>query len=438
MKNKKQSTFKILMLSWWGKEKGMQARLICSLLLVMLSSALVISLPWVMKNIIDLLSMEPNSVILVWILLSYGVLWSFSQVLANLKEIIAYRAFERGINRFGLSVFKALLKAPISLHNQLATGRIMNSIERAQNAMPDIFASLLFVLLPMIIEVVISGCLLTYYYGIYYSGILFIIPIIYVAYTYLTISWLIKAQKRENETSSKVGSYLTDILLNIEGVHYQGMQAEVIGECSKRLTDREDAMTGRLEKSSLVTIGQNIIAGMGLTIITIMLGKGVINNELVLSDFVLFNGYLLQFLLPLSMLGMMFRNVRDGLTKMEDAAMFILSSMSSKSQEDRVILDNQPYSIELKNVSFVYPKETKTVLSDVSFSLPRGESLAIIGKNGSGKTTITKLLYGFYDNYQGQILLGEYDIKNIQQESLRKNIGVVPQDVFILNTTIGF
>lgn len=433
---KKQSSFLLLMKVLWSNDRKMHIRLICSFILVVISSVLIISLPWIMKTIIDSLSDKNNSSMLVWILISYGIIWIVSQIVAVLREFIAYRAFERAINKFGLSIFESLLKISIKYHNRFSTGGVMNHIERAQHAIPDIFAGLFFTMIPMTIEIIVSVSILTYAYDICYSSVLFLTAAAYILYTYLTINWLITAQKKENILCSRVSSYLADILLNIECIHYQCSQEIVTKECAKRLSDREDGMTEVLEKSSIVNMGQNLIAGGGLIITTILLGFGVMNKKLVLSDFVLFNGYLLQFLVPMSMLGMMFRNFRDGLTKMEDATDILSFSPENTSSTQNIIIPKKSYNIQFENVNFTYPDEKTIILKDVSFQISAGKTLAILGENGSGKTTITKLLYRFYESYGGKILVGGHEIRDINLYSLRKIIGVIPQDIFILNTSI--
>ena len=420
----------------WVDNTNIRIRIVSSLILVFLSSAMLISLPWVMKWIIDLMSVRKDHSMLVLILAGYGLLWTISQICAQLRELISFRAFERGINKFSQKVFSSLLDLSINHHTQNSTGAVMNAIERAQFSIPNIFANFLFVFFPLAIEILISTAILAYNYNVIFSLILFAIPVLYTTYTYLTIGWLINAQRSENVQSSRVGAYVTDTLLNIEGIHYQCAQSLAMQECSERLQDREDAMTHQLERNTIVSIGQYLIAGTGFVVLTILSGKAVVHNQLILGDFILFNGYLLQFLVPLSALGMMFRQFREGLTKMEDVIRFIDQVPTKKTSETNSSRPIQGYSISFKNVAFDYPNENRTALKDISFHIPIGESLAIIGNNGSGKTTITRLLYRFYESYHGEILLGKRNIRNINVSLLRTIIGVVPQDVFILNRSL--
>ena len=435
---KKYRIFSKLFSVMWKDTRQTQLRLIAGISLVVVGSLLNLLLPWCLKLIVEYFNQPGLYNILIFLLVSYGIIWLVSHLMISLRQIIIYRAFEKGIHKFTSEVFQKILNLSMKYHVSNTTGNIMNSIERAQMSIPTILYGLMFIIFPMIIEITIAAGFLCYYYGIAVAGILLLIFLIYTIFTWGCIPRVVETQRKGNKCHQRVSDYITDVLMNIEGVCYQAAQAPVTIECEKKMMDRENAMTKQLVCMDMVSLGQTLITSIGFVCMTLLVGFGVMHSKLVATDFILINGYLIQLLVPLSVIGVsVLRNVRESFTRMED----VMDLLNEK--EDIIdrplakeIKRQNPIDIAFNNVAFIYPGREEYTLKNISFYLPEGKSLAIVGANGAGKSTITKLVYRLFDVSRGQITIQGEDIRNIKLAELRRLIGIVPQEIFLLNDTI--
>lgn len=250
------------------------------------------------------------------------------------------------------------------------------------------------------------------------------------------VEWVLIAQRDANYQHTRVSAYITDILMNIEGIHYQSGQNSALEQCKLRVVDRENAVVRQLVRMDVVGAGQILIAGSGLIFMTMLIGLKVINHKLVVGDFILFNDYLLQFLAPLNMFGYIVRHLSDNLTKMEDIIHLLNQNTDFINNPKAIKTTKITRAIKFESVSFNYPNKSEFLLKDINFLLPVGKTSVILGANGSGKSTITKLMYRFYSASSGRILIQNQNIENINLTSLRELIGVVPQEIFMLNASI--
>lgn len=437
MQTRKSQILRKLVLSLWHDEKTFKIRLILGVSLIFVTAGITLALPWWLKHIVDTLGTNPISSSLQIILLSYGCIWIFAQVLVAFRQIAVYRVFERGVYKLGVEVFEKLLNLPLSYHVNRSTGGLLNAIERAQAALPDVLFGLMFVVIPLIVEVAIAICFISYYYELKYVLVLFFLFLAYFLFTWASIGWIVDAQRKGNKEDKKVSSFIADILMNIEYIHYQDYHKPALNECRKNMSIRENAITQKLVRIDLIYLGQIAIAGAGFIILTMLVGKDVASGKLVVSDFVLFNGYLIQFLMPLNAIGTsVLRKIREGLTRMEDVMDIMLLPSPHIDVSSNESLPEAPASIEFKNVSFKYPDADGYALEDINLNIEPGKTIALVGANGSGKSTIVKLLYRLYEPANGEILLNQQNIKNYSLESLRSHIGIVPQETLLLNDTL--
>lgn len=431
------NTFSKLFSTIWRNNKQIQFRLTIGVILVILGSLLSLTIPWCLKFIVEYFNKPNLSSTLVLLITSYGLLWLMSHLIVDVRQIIVYRVFEKGIHKFTSQIFQKILSLSMKYHTSNTTGNIMNSIERGQNAIPVILFGILFIIFPMIIEIVIATSVLWYYYGLIIAGILLLIFLVYMVFSWYCVSWVVSAQREGNKQHQRVSDYITDVLMNIEGIHYQSAQKPVSAECEGRMMSREDAVTRELIRMDVVSIGQTIIAGVGFICMTLMVGFKVVENKLGVGDFILVNGYLIQFLVPLSAIGSsMFRAIRENFTRMEDVMKLLNEEDDIVESSKAKIIKQEPSDIIFNNVFFIYPNKEEYTLKDISFNIQKGKSIAIVGSNGAGKSTIAKLLYRLFDISHGEILIQNNNIKDIKLSQLRQLIGIVPQEIFLLNDTI--
>jgi ATP-binding cassette subfamily B protein len=421
---------------FWSDREKIRLRIILNIALILIILALNLSIPWAFKEIINALSISDYPVDFTFVLAIYGLIWLLSNVLFRVREFVCYRVFERSISNFDLKIFKVLLNLPINFYSNHHTGGIMNAIEVSQRSISYILYGVFFAIIPMFLELVLAAGIISFSYGIFYACLLVAFPLVYIIYSCMTGKWLVGVQRQSSLTNKKFASYVNDTLLNIEGIQYQSAQKQSLEQFNSIVSKREDAMTKKLEVAAIIGMGQNLIAGIGLVLMTVITGLKVVDKQLNIGDFVLLNGYLLQFIIPLNILCFMFREVMDGLIKMENIFNIINTKRSVNDGEVDTFLDLKGCAVKFEDVSFAYPERKDTIIKNINFIIPKNKSIAIIGENGSGKSTITKLLFRMYEASSGKILVEGQNIKNIKLASLRDHIAVVPQSIFLLDDTV--
>lgn len=421
----------------WVPEWNLRLRVITSLLFTGLMIALNVALPLFFRSIVNALSLcTPNPTQLVtFILIGYGVLWTLSQIIQQLRAIVLYRSLEHSMRILALKIFDHLLKLSIRFHLDRKTGAITTAIERAEEGLDHIFWGIFLFMINTLIEMVIVIALLLYLYGILYSGTLLLVMLCYILFTIAALKKSVEVQEHYNDKRQEAGARLVDSLLNIETVKYFDNEPYEHEQCDEILQEQEDAGVIKYHYDSLLQIGQNIIVGIGLIALTWMSGNAVLNGQMKVGDFVLINGYLLQFIYPLNHFGYIIRSIRKGLNDVASAMNLLNLKPEIKDAPHATHLKIETAEIVFENVQFKYD-ERRPILKGISLAVPAGKRVAIVGETGSGKSTIARLLFRFYDVTGGKILINNHDIRSITQNSLHKAIGIVPQDTVLFNNTL--
>jgi ABC-type transport system involved in Fe-S cluster assembly fused permease/ATPase subunit len=324
----------------------------------------------------------------------------------------------------------------MKFHLDRKTGAITNALELAQHGFPDVFWGLFLFVIPTIIELFLAGIILCYFYGAIYGFILLIIATVFIIFTLYATEWASHFQTLSNQQKSKTNENIVDSLLNFASVKYFNNKEYEVLKCDNYLKEREKFLVKSISSMELVRIGQSLIIGLGLVILTYTAGKQALLNVYDVSDFVLINGYVLQFAAPLSHMGFIARNIRSGINELTSTMeIFNIKPTTSFHMEKNSKSLEKLESIEFKNVSFGYDPSC-LVLKDVSFYLQAGKTIGIVGATGSGKSTISNLLFNFYDINSGKILINNKELQSLSPNSLIKLLGIVPQDVMLFNATI--
>ncbi len=438
--NQKFTTFNLLMRLWpliWVPEWKMRMRVILSLIFTAFMIALNISLPLFFRKIVNSLSAcspQPAQLIYV-ILIIYGVLWLVSQIISQVRSMVLYRSLEHSMRLLALKVFDHLIKLSLRFHLDRKTGAITTAIERAEDGLDHIFWGIFLFMINTLIEMVIVIILLFYLYGPVYAGALLLVMVCYLAYTSLALRKSVEVQAEYNDKRQEAGARLVDSLLNIETVKNFDNERYEREQCDAILLKQEDAGVTKYQYDSWLQIGQNIIVGLGLIFLTWMSGNAVIKGQMQVGDFVLINGYLLQFIYPLNHFGYVIRSIRKGLNDVETAMSLLAVKPEIKDMPGAKAIDIQNAEISFDNVQFGYDPRRK-ILKGISFKVPAGKHVAFVGATGSGKSTIARLLFRFYDVTGGSIQINGHDIRTIKQKSLHQAIGIVPQDTVLFNNTL--
>ncbi|MBU4269547.1 ATP-binding cassette domain-containing protein [Candidatus Dependentiae bacterium] len=429
--------FKLLLKFLWTKDNKIRKSILLSLVLGIIAILLNIITPIIFKSVINSLSnitAKPTYFIYI-ILVTYGLTWLIGQITSEFKSILIFKALERGSRNLSLQIFDKLHSLSLRFHIEKKTGAIISSIERAQFGLDSIFWGIFLYIIPTLIEIILVISVLTFFYGIYYSIILLFLIILYLLFSLFSIERFTKKQEVYNQKRSQASARMIDSLINFETVKYFNNQKFDRSESDKFLQEQESAGVKKYYSYSLIQLGQNIIIGISLLLVTIFSGRAVINNQINIGDFVLINSYILQFAMPLHHIGHILRQVRNGLNDMDEIFNLFEKENEIKDSPNAIDIKISSHSINFENISFSYNKE-REILHNLSFSIPSGKTIAIVGPTGSGKSTITKILFRFYDVTTGSILINNNNIKNITQNSLHQLIGVVPQETVLFNNTI--
>ena len=431
------SILRKLLVYLWSDDWSVRLRVLAALLFVVATILLNLSIPIIFKKIIDLFS--SCTVIPVrfvqFLFVIYGATWALSKVTQQAREIVLARVLARGIRRLSIAIFDHLHTLSLRFHLDRRTGVIAAILSRVQRAFPDIFLELFIFLVPTVIEICAAMIILWYLYSITYGLMLCIILAIYAVFSIVGLEWLAWAQQANNIKEERVSARIVDSLLNFETVKYFNNQAYEHEQADKAMKQLEDSSTRKEVRSELVHVGQGVIIGLGLLVITWISGNEVIQGTMKAGDFVLINGYLLQFFYPLSYFGIILRHIRRGLTDMEHALELLDIKPEIVDKPTAIILHADTAEVTFDHVKFGYHAD-RPILKDVSFKIPAQKTIAIVGPTGSGKSTIARLMYRLYDVTGGSIKINGTDIRDATQHSLQALLGIVPQDTVLFNNTL--
>lgn len=436
------STIRALLPSLWPEgEPGLRLRVVVAMLLLALAKAVTVTVPLIYKHAVDALSQHPGAGMVVAVpfglLLAYGVARVLAGTFGEVRDIVFVKVAQRAIRTTGLDVFRHLHRLGLRFHLDRQTGGVTRAIERGTKAIEFLLHFLLFSILPTLLEIAMVTAVL---WGLYDSGFALITVgtiAVYIAFTFAVTEWRTKFRRRMNETESEAAAKAIDSLLNFETVKYFCNEAHEAGRYDSSLRTYETAATKSKVSLSLLNIGQGAIIAVGLTLVMVEAAKGVAAGRMTVGDFVLVNSYLVQLYMPLNFLGAVYREIRQSLTDLEAMFRLLREPAEIKDAADAGDLVVYGGEIRFEDVCFGY-ESNRQILGGVSFTVPAGRTLAIVGASGAGKSTISRLLFRFYEVGSGAIQIDGQDIRAVTQDSLRAAIGIVPQDTVLFNDTIRY
>ena len=422
---------------WPKNELGVKARVLTALLCLGISKLATVLVPVFYKEAVDLISADQDFLFssLIWILVAYGTVRVAQQAFAELREFFFARVGQRAIRKVALKTFRHLHSLSLRFHLDRQTGGLSRAIERGIKGIEFLLNFMLFNIIPTLMEISLVCGVLWIVFDFWYALIIFATVSIYITFTFTVTEWRMKFRRRMNEMDSRANTRAIDSLLNYETVKYFNNEKHEALRFNKALRRYEDASVLSKTTLSLVNIGQGFIIAFGLTAVMALAGWQIETGEMSVGGFVMVNTYLLQLFIPLNFLGFVYREIRQSLTDME--AMFKLLD-----EKLEVVDPSKPNSLSLKqgeiifnDVCFNYSRN-REILKGVCFKVESGKKVAIVGPSGAGKSTIARLLFRFYDVSSGSISIDGQDIRHITQDSLRKVIGIVPQDSVLFNDSI--
>tara|TARA_R110002110_G_scaffold58288_3_gene165700 strand:+ start:664 stop:2505 length:1842 start_codon:yes stop_codon:yes gene_type:complete len=414
-----------------------KVRVVTALLLLAASKVATVYIPVIYGQVVDVLGGKDDAVIVlpVALIVGFGVLRVASIAFAELRDAVFTKVAQRAIRTVALETFEHLHRLALRYHLERQTGGLSHAIERGTKAIDFLLRFMLFNILPTLLEIALVCGILWGLFSIWYAIVTLVSIVVYIAYTMIVTEWRLKWRREMNETDQRANTRAIDSLLNYETVKYFGNEQFEAGRYDQALQRYERASVISKTSLSLLNIGQAFIIGLGLTIIVLMAGRDVVDGQMTIGDFVMVNTFLIQLYIPLNFLGFVYREIKQSLVDMESMFHLLDTNQEIRDKPDAAPLAAGDGAVEFDNVSFGYDSR-RGVLKNVSFSVAPGKKVAIVGPSGAGKSTVGRLLFRFYEVDDGAIRIDGQDIRDVQQISLRREIGVVPQDSVLFNDTI--
>lgn len=429
---------------WPQKETGLKVRLILSLLCLVIAKILAVLAPVVYGLAIDTLNGEPvvsDTLPFLFVpfalVVGYGLTRFFSQFFVELREYLFARITQRVRRYIGLRVFSHLLSLSANFHMGRQTGGLSRSIDRGVSAVAVLLRFSVFSILPIFLEILLIGLTLWGLLSGIYAAIIFGTVIVYIIFTTLVTTWRTRFRRTMNAEESEGNTRTVDSLINYETVKYFSAESHEIDRYHQTLLKWETASTRSQLSLMALNLGQAGIIAIGMIwIMGLSIGR-IESGHMTVGDFTMVVLYLMQLYQPLNFFGTVYRTMRQSLVDIEEVFGLLDVKQDISNAPDATSLSVTNGHIRFDKVSFAYD-ERRQVLDGVSFQVPPGKSLAIVGPSGSGKSTLSRLLFRFYDPNSGKISIDGQKLPEVTQESLRKQIGMVPQDTVLFNDTIAY
>jgi len=430
---------------WPKGDRAAHVRVLLAVAFLVLAKLATVYVPIVYSRAVDALAPKAHlgpATIPLALIVAYGALRVASAGFGELRDAVFAAVQQRTVRRVALNTFRHVHRLSLRYHLDRQTGGLARAISRGTEAIEQVLRMAVFNILPTLFEVVLVTGVLWRLFDWRFAAVAFTAVSSYIAFTVAFASWRIRFRRAMNEIDSEAHTKAIDSLLNFETVKYFGNEAHEARRFDESLARYERAAVKAQVSLNFLNIGQAIIISAGLALVMLMAARGVASGRFTVGKFVLVNTYLMQLYQPLNFLGFVYNTIKQGLVDMEQ--MFRLLSVDQEIV-DRPgahalaahLSEGEPGAVTFEHVHFGY-RPDREILKGVDFSVPAGGKLAIVGPTGAGKSTVSRLLFRFYDVTGGRILIDGHDIREVTQESLRAAIGVVPQDTVLFNDSIRY
>lgn len=421
-------------------------RVIAALSCLIAAKVANLGIPILMKELIDSLDVKVSSpqallVVPIGVIIAYGLLRISASLFTEMREALFARVTQNAVRKVALQVFEHLHSLALSFHLARQTGGVSRDIERGTRGIQSLISYSLYSILPTLIEFCLVLGYFAYAYDIWFAVITFGALVLYIIFTIVVTEWRTHFRRAMNDMDSKANQKAIDSLLNFETVKYFGNEAFEAARYDENLSRYQTAAVMSQKTLAVLNLGQQIIIAIGLVLILWRATIGVVNGAMTLGDLVLVNTLMIQLYIPLNFLGVIYREIKQSLTDMD--RMFSLLNTekeiadSPNAKSLYIANHDRGPDVRFEHVCFHYEAK-REILKDVSFNIPAGTITAVVGQSGAGKSTLARLLFRFYDVQSGKILIDGQNIQDVTQATLRKAIGIVPQDTVLFNDTIGY
>ncbi len=439
-----QTVLSLLPYLWPAGNRVARLRVLAAVVCLVLAKVATVAVPLIFARIIDRLAPAHGDVLAlpVALIVAYGLVRIGSSGFGELRDALFAAVGQRAVRQLALRTFQHLHELSLRFHLERQTGGLARIIDRGTQGMQSVLRLAVFNVVPTAIEVALVTVVIWRLFDYRFAAVTVLAVLTYVVFTMLFAARRARLRRTMNDTDNDASTKALDSLLNFETVKYFGNEAHEAARYDASLARYERAAVKVQVSLNMLNLGQAAIVATGLTLIMLMAASGMRNGSMTVGKFVLINTYLMQLYQPLNFLGMIYMTIRQGLVDMEQMFRLLRVPSDVANRPDAVELAAQlsegpAGEVRFENVAFGYGPD-RAILRGVAFAVPAGRKLAIVGPTGAGKSTISKLLFRFYDVTGGRITIDGQDIRDVTQQSLRSAIGVVPQDTVLFNDTIRY
>ncbi|HSW06209.1 ABCB family ABC transporter ATP-binding protein/permease [Aquabacterium sp.] len=417
-------------------------RVALALLFLLAAKGANVSVPLLLKHLVDALDLkagDPRALVVVpaGLLLAYAGLRLSTSLFTELRELVFAKASFGASRQIALQVFRHLHELSLRFHLERQTGGLSRDIERGTRALQSLVSYSLYSILPTLVEVTLVLAILGWRFDAGYVWITLAALVAYIVFTVSVTEWRTRFRREMNELDSRAHTRAIDALLNFETVKYFNNEALEAARYDQGLDAFRRAQIKSQTTLSMLNTGQQLIIALSLVAMLWRATQGVVDGRLTLGDLVMINAFLIQLYVPLNFLGVLYREVKQSLTDLDRMFDLLEREREVADAPGAAVLVVSDGIVRFEQVSFAYDP-ARPILHDVSFEIPAGKTVAVVGASGAGKSTLARLLYRFYDASGGRITIDGQDIRQVTQASLRRAIGIVPQDTVLFNDTVGY
>ena len=427
---------------WPKGEFGTKLRVSTALALLVGAKVLNVQVPFYFKSIVDSMNIDFVAVggtawtVAGSMIIAYGITRIGAALFQELRNAVFASVAQKAIRKVACNVFQHLLRLDLNFHLSRQTGGLTRALDRGTKGISFILTSMLFHIFPTFLEISMVCGILTYQYGAQFAAITGATMVAYTAFTITTTSWRTKFRKQANAADNQGATVAVDTLINYEAVKYFNNEKFEVARYDKALKAYEDASIKVTTSLAFLNTGQSVIFSSALAAMMYLAANGVATGELTVGDLVMVNQLVFQLSVPLNFLGSVYRELRQSLLDME--TLFNLQKVNVTIKDPtkpKPLALTRGGEIQFQDVTFGYHPE-RPILKNLSLTIPAGKKVAIVGPSGCGKSTILRLLFRFYDVHSGKVLIDGQDVRDVNLDSLRQAVGVVPQDTPLFNNTI--